>query len=288
MVAHKIMPTYGRIVRIFESIPREIGGIMDDPIVESVERVIRAMQSNLGEPITIDDMARTAMFSKFHFSRMFLRVTGISPRRFLSLLRLQEAKRLLLTSSLTVADISHVVGYNSIGTFSSRFRLSVGVSPTTYRKHCGYVTPLEEHPRTDRQGRGRNSVLRGTLHHAPESLPGRIMMGLFSGRIAQGFPVRHTILDGAGEFTIADVPDGTWYLIARGIGIGIDAEDDVYVSVFGPIKVTEGRPVRPFDVWLRRQLIFDPPALLAQLDEAMLVTSEESSGEVEETTLTVA
>ncbi|WP_310307211.1 AraC family transcriptional regulator [Saccharothrix longispora] len=263
---------------------------MDGSIVESVERVIRAMRNNLGESITIDDMARTAMFSKFHFSRMFLRVTGISPRRFLSALRLQEAKRLLLTSSLTVADISHVVGYNSIGTFSSRFRLSVGVSPTTYRKNCGYVAPLEDHPRTDWQGFGRYPVLRGTLHHPPEFLPSRVVMGLFPDRIAQGLPVRHATLDGAGEFAIADVPDGTWYLIARavGAGIGIDADHDAYVSVSGPIKVTEGRPVRSLDVWLRRKSIFDPPALLAQLDEAMVAISTVAYRAIAETTPTVA
>ncbi|GAA0246294.1 AraC family transcriptional regulator [Saccharothrix mutabilis subsp. mutabilis] len=261
---------------------------MDEAIVESVERVIRVMQGNLGEPITIDDMARTAMFSKFHFSRMFLRVTGVSPRRFLSALRLQEAKRLLLTSSLTVADISHVVGYNSIGTFSSRFSLSVGVSPTTYRKHCGYVPPLEEHPRTDRPARDRHPVLRGSVQHPPEFRPRRVVLGLFPERIARGLPVRHTTLDGAGGFGVADVPDGTWYLIARAVGLGVDAEHDTYVAVSGPIKVTEGRPVRPVDVRLRRKSIFDPPALLAHLDEAMLAISAGSYGRTLETASTVA
>lgn len=257
---------------------------MDYSIVEAVERVIRLMQNNLGEPIAIDDMARTAMFSKFHFSRMFLRVTGVSPRRFLSALRLQEAKRLLLTSSLTVADISHVVGYNSIGTFSSRFSLSVGVSPTTYRKHCGYVPPLEEQPPADWQGRGRRSVLRGTVHHPPEFLPRRVVMGLFPERIARGFPVGHAALDGPGQFDIAGVPDGTWHLITRAIGSGIDA----YVSVSGPIKVVEGRPVRPVDVWLRRKMIFDPPALPAHLDEVMLAVGARPHARTGEPASTVA
>ena len=247
---------------------------MDDFIVKAVERVIRAMQDNLGEPITIDDMARTAMFSKFHFSRMFQRVTGISPGRFLSALRLQEAKRLLLTSSLTVADISHLVGYNSIGTFSSRFRMSVGVSPTTYRQYGGYVAPLED------QLRPHAPVVRGHVHHAAESSPGHIVMGLFPDRIAQGLPVRHTTIEGAGEFTLPDVPDGTWHLIARSVGT-----DEVYVAAFGPLTVTAGKPQRQVDVWLRPRLIFDPPALLAQLDETMLATSARVPGGAEEAAL---
>jgi AraC-like DNA-binding protein len=253
---------------------------MDDFIVKAVERVIRAMQDNLGEPITIDDMARTAMFSKFHFSRMFQRVTGIAPGRFLSALRLQEAKRLLLTSSLTVADISHLVGYNSIGTFSSRFRMSVGVSPTTYRQYGGYVAPLEEHLRL--HGTGEHPVVRGHVHHPAGSRPGRVVMGLFPDRIAQGLPVRHTTIARAGEFTLADVPDGTWHLIARSVGAGQrPGEDEVYVAAFGPLTVSGGVAQQPVDVWLRPRLIFDPPALLAQLDETMLVTEARVPGGVE-------
>ena len=55
---------------------------MDDVIERAVLRVIDSMHENLGEQITIDDMARTAMFSKFHFSRVFQRVTGLSPGRY--------------------------------------------------------------------------------------------------------------------------------------------------------------------------------------------------------------
>jgi AraC family transcriptional regulator len=258
---------------------------MNDVIVNAVERVIRAMQNSLGEPLTIDDMARTAMFSKFHFSRMFQRVTGISPGRFLSALRLQEAKRLLLASSLTVADISHLVGYNSIGTFSSRFRMSVGVSPSTYRQYGGHVAPLGEDLLGDRHGHGERSALRGWLHHAPESRPGPIVMGLFPDRIAQGLPVRHTTLSGAGAFRLTDVPAGTWYLIARSVGAGHEADGDVYVATFGPLMVLEDTPPRPFDVWLRPRMIFDPPALLAQLDEAVLATGARVPGRAEETAL---
>src|SRR2546421_9296103 len=113
---------------------------MDDIVRRAVERAIETMQQNRGERLTIDDMARSAMFSKFHFSRVFQRVTGVSPGRFLSAMRLEEAKRLLVSTSFTVSDISHRVGYNSVGTFSARFRSNVGVSPSTYRQ-LGGVTP---------------------------------------------------------------------------------------------------------------------------------------------------
>ena len=255
---------------------------MEDFIVKAVERVIRTMQDNLGEPITIDDMARTAMFSKFHFSRMFQRVTGISPGRFLSALRLQEAKRLLLTSTLTVADISHLVGYNSIGTFSSRFRISVGVSPTTYRQFDGFVDALEDTPHRH----GEQSVLHGHVHHTAAVRPGRIVIGVFRDRIAQGLPVRHKTLDSAGGFTITGVPNGTWHLIARSVGSQYGgAGDEVYVAALGPLAVADGTPLRPVSLWLRPRMIFDPPALLAQLDETMLATTARVPGGAEDVAL---
>src|SRR4051812_16414952 len=97
---------------------------MEDALRRAVERAIQHMNENLSEPLTIDDLADVAMFSKFHFSRIFRNITGIPPGRFLSAVRLQEAKRLLLSTSLTVADISSQVGYSSIGTFSTRFKSS--------------------------------------------------------------------------------------------------------------------------------------------------------------------
>src|SRR4051812_39576889 len=111
-----------------------MGDTVEESIELAVKRAISTMRENLGEQLTVDDMARAAMFSKFHFTRIFQRATGVSPGRFLSALRLQQAKHLLKSTSLNVADISLLVGYNSVGTFSSRFSRSVGMPPTTYRR----------------------------------------------------------------------------------------------------------------------------------------------------------
>lgn len=267
---------------------------MDEAIEAAVERVIHAMRENLGEQITMDDMARTAMFSKFHFSRIFLRVTGISPGRFLSALRLQEAKRLLLTTAMTVADISHLVGYNSIGTFSSRFRASVGVSPSEYRQYGGYVAPIAA---PERNGTTHPGAVRGHVWSTPGCRPGEIVVGLFPGRIAQGTPVRHVTRSGIGPFEISDVPAGSWHVIAHSAEVGYDGPDgepgfsQPYVAAFGPVDVSPtGASGRTFDMWLRPPRIFDPPALLAQLDHRMLAPATRTwvPDRVDETTLSGA
>jgi len=252
---------------------------MDDAMETAVARVIREMRENLGEQLTMDDMARTAMFSKFHFSRMFQRVTGISPGRFLSALRLQEAKRLLLTTSTGVADISHMVGYNSIGTFSSRFRASVGVSPSEYRQCGALVAPLTA---PEPNGGAHPGVVRGHIWSTPGCRPGRVVIGLFPGRIAQDLPVRHVIRTGIGPFEIRDVPAGTWHVLAHSAQAGHDSPDSgpghgqPYVATFGPVEIPPtDASGRGFDMWLRPLRIFDPPALLAHLDHRMLVAAEE-------------
>lgn len=127
---------------------------MEKVIEKAVNRVIESMHANLGEQLTIDDMARTAMFSKFHFSRVFQRATGVTPGRFLSAIRIEEAKRLLVSTTWSVTEISHKVGYASVGTFSSRFRSSVGVAPTTYRRLGGFTARMggcEQHSGFGRQ-----------------------------------------------------------------------------------------------------------------------------------------
>lgn len=187
--------------------------------VEAVGRVIETMRENLGEQLTVDDMARSVMFSKFHFSRFFQKVTGVSPGRFLSAMRLHEAKELLLTTSLTVTEISHQVGYASVGTFSSRFTMSVGVPPTTYRQLGGFDRPvLPAVPRP-----AGPSVRGQVLSPLPDADLGTIFVGLFGEPIPQRQPVRCAVLHRTGSFVLDEVPHGTWYVLAHSVAGGLEA-----------------------------------------------------------------
>jgi AraC family transcriptional regulator len=234
---------------------------MDEIVKRAVERAIETMQRNLGERLTIDDMARSAMFSKFHFSRVFQRVTGVSPGRFLSAMRLEEAKRLLVTTSFTVADIGHRVGYNSVGTFSSRFRSSVGVSPTTYRQLRGTAVEISV---DDHEGVPSRSTVRGHVVASPADLLGTVFVGLFPSRILQGPPVRYSVLPRPGTYVLQDVPLGTWYLMAYSTTV-LGPESYPHVGSHGPIKILPDVAARIADVQLRRMRMVDPPVLMAML-----------------------
>ncbi|HEX3588098.1 MAG TPA: AraC family transcriptional regulator [Pseudonocardiaceae bacterium] len=234
----------------------------DNSTMKAVERAIDLMHTNLGDHITIDDLARAAMFSKFHFSRLFQRVTGVSPARFLSAMRIDEAKRLLLTTPRTVADIGHHVGYNSVGTFSSRFRSSVGVSPITYRQLDGVVSRIP-----DRRGLadGRYTDVRGRIHGRLPGPHSGVFVGAFPSRVPEGAPARYAILAEPGPFHLPEVPIGTWYLIAHVVTSTPDFELRL-VGCHGPFTVHAGTTAHLVDLQLRQSRRIDPPVLLALPD----------------------
>ncbi|WP_436497416.1 AraC family transcriptional regulator [Actinokineospora sp. HUAS TT18] len=239
---------------------------MDEMVVRAVERAIDTMRRGLADRLTIDDMARSAMFSKFHFSRVFQQVTGVSPGRFLSAMRLEEAKRLLLTTSLTVADISHQVGYNSVGTFSSRFRSTVGLSPISYRQLGGSTAELPAD--VPAAGMNRTSTVRGHVTPPPSGEAGLVFIGLFPSRMLQGSPVRCAVLDRPGPYALNDVPEGTWHVLAHSVPPGAEESLDPipFLGAHGPITIRPDITARIADVALHPMRSFDPPVLSALLD----------------------
>ena len=85
------------------------------------------------EPLGVDDMARAAGLSRAHFSRQFRRTFGESPHTYLLTRRLERAAALLRTTDRSVAEICMAVGLVSVGSFTTSFTRTFGMSPTAYR-----------------------------------------------------------------------------------------------------------------------------------------------------------
>ena len=86
------------------------------------------------EPLDLAAMAREAGYSKFHFARAFAAAYGDTPRAYLTQRRLERAKTLLRVANLTITEICYLVGFESLGSFSSLFRRVVGQTPSAYRQ----------------------------------------------------------------------------------------------------------------------------------------------------------
>jgi AraC-like DNA-binding protein len=85
------------------------------------------------EPLSIDDLASAAGLSRAHFSREFRRAFGESPHAYLLTRRLERAAALLRTTDRSVADVCLSVGLQSLGSFTTSFTRTYGMSPTAYR-----------------------------------------------------------------------------------------------------------------------------------------------------------
>jgi AraC-like DNA-binding protein len=101
--------------------------------VIALRRVHDHIDLHYAEPITLTELAALVGMSKFHLVRAFRAAYGETPIRYLNRRRIGRAQDLLRHANLTVTEICMVVGYSSLGSFSSRFTELVGESPAAYR-----------------------------------------------------------------------------------------------------------------------------------------------------------
>jgi AraC-like DNA-binding protein len=105
-----------------------------DPVARRLENARRFLDAHLDEPLTLDEIARRACLSKYHFLRVFKAAFHDTPIRYLRRRRLETAERLLVRTDLPVTDVCFNVGFESLGSFSSLFRRHAGLSPNAFRR----------------------------------------------------------------------------------------------------------------------------------------------------------
>lgn len=241
---------------------------------EAVAQVIPTMRKRFGEALSLDDMAAVAALSPCHFNRVFRKITGITPARFLCALRLRAAMQLLLTTQLSVTDVCFAVGYNSLGTFTSRFTKLIGLPPSQLRELADKTPPVVE-LLTGREEKGEGAAetgagIHGTVTTGDSSIT-MIFVGLFPTAIPQGRPVACTLLTGSGAYRMREVPDGQYHVFAAGFP---RAEDSTSLLLPDPEllqvgagtdlpPIREGRLDDPVDIALRPIEVTDPPILSA-------------------------
>jgi AraC-like DNA-binding protein len=91
------------------------------------------IDNNFANNITIEEIAQKSFFSKFHFIRLFKTVYGITPHQYLISVRIEKAK-LLLQTEISIAEVCHAVGFDSISSFSGLFKQVVAITPSLYKK----------------------------------------------------------------------------------------------------------------------------------------------------------
>lgn len=201
-----------------------------------VEQAIVSMRERYAEPLTLESIAAEVFVSPFHFCRVFSHATGMTPGRYLTAIRMFEAKRLLLTTRSTVADIVCGVGYSSVGTFTSCFARRVGMTPTQYRDPAVSASVVALAPHFTRLpsaetlhpwlGRGLGtgeSSLRVRVDLPEEPATRTVFVGAFDEAVPQRGPAAHSITTGplAGpghEIVLDGVPEGPRTVLVASTG----------------------------------------------------------------------
>src|SRR6516164_558399 len=101
---------------------------------QRINRVIDYLRANLDRQVKLQELAKVACFSEFHFHRIFGAVSGETLNDFTNRLRLEKAARLLRYSDHSLTDIALDCGFSSSATFSRAFRSGFDTSPSQFRK----------------------------------------------------------------------------------------------------------------------------------------------------------
>lgn len=99
----------------------------------SLARVREYVAAHLAGSLRLSQLAAVAALSTCHFARAFKLSTGLSPHAYVVRCRIEEAKRLLTTSTLPISDIARRTGFRGSSQLSTRFRAATGSAPSAFR-----------------------------------------------------------------------------------------------------------------------------------------------------------
>lgn len=98
-----------------------------------ISAAVKYIDNNINQKITLDELAEEVHLSKYYLSHLFQQIMDISPNRYIIERRIRYAKTLLISSSLTIAEIAREAGFDNAMYFSNIFKRRVGMTPKNYR-----------------------------------------------------------------------------------------------------------------------------------------------------------
>lgn len=137
-LATRLLQRYTRGARNRSSMPAELAQSSRGLDEARLRRVLEYIRENVAEELSLEDLANIACLSVFHFCRAFKSSTSSTPFEYVSNVRIQVAKDLLLNRQNSIDDVAHAVGFASGASFSRAFKKIVGCSPSQYRSGNGH------------------------------------------------------------------------------------------------------------------------------------------------------
>lgn len=157
-------------IRDAETPQRMTLGRGTEKLPEAVRRTVDVIENHLSEPLTVPEIAVHVGISQRQLERQFVKQMGCSVVQFGLLLRLQHARVLLISTGLSVREISAASGFNSLSHFAYAFKKCFELGPRDYRKNWSekddepqwpgtlslFLNSIEARRRVERQASERN------------------------------------------------------------------------------------------------------------------------------------
>jgi AraC-like DNA-binding protein/CheY-like chemotaxis protein len=100
----------------------------------TIGRAIMHIQNNFTQPMYLEDLARVAHLSKFHFCRNFKQYVGMSPMRFVTMVKIKKAAVLLQQADFNISTVAYKLGFSDLSEFTRQFKNVFGIPPSAYRR----------------------------------------------------------------------------------------------------------------------------------------------------------
>jgi AraC family transcriptional regulator len=243
---------------------------MTNEKMNSIIQAIDYMKEHLDEEITSEALAKHVGYSPHHFSRVFKDITGVSPRHYLSALRIEAGKQTLVNPTNSILKTLLGIGFRSIGTFSSKFKQFVGLSPRQFQKSIDslhqYVNEYDFTKELQPLEIIAPSITCQVI--APKAFKGIIFIGLFPRPIPDQNPIiGYALTHQKTSCTFSNVPLGTYYVLACALPRSLNPKS--YVDLSSSLRGKADYPIHVkqdttayMDVILRDPLPYDPPILI--------------------------
>jgi YesN/AraC family two-component response regulator len=134
------------VVKLLEIFAQHLSMVSNQIVVQHenaeppmITRAKEFIRQHLSEDISLGQVAKAVNTSTFYFCKMFKKFTGINFTDYVSRVRIEDAKNLLLNPNLRVSEIAYEVGFQSLTHFNRVFKKVVGQSPTEYRARLAHV-----------------------------------------------------------------------------------------------------------------------------------------------------
>lgn len=107
-----------------------------DTLLEYVQQMKQSLLERVDHTLDMEEMARSSGYGATRFYRMFRKLTGLSPHKFMTTVRLNRSLSLLASTQLSVTEIAHSLGYSDELYFSRLFKKNMGLTPTEFSKRA--------------------------------------------------------------------------------------------------------------------------------------------------------